>query len=232
MFVSALALSLLPVVALANPQYGGYGGGGSSPSSSAAASAAAASTSADAGRTIVNVGQGGLVFSPSNVVAAKGTFVTFRFPSAPHSVTQSTFVNPCTPLTGNGTGFDSGITTGTEFTVQVEDDTKPIWFFCKVQGHCGNGMVGSINAPSTGNTFDNFQAAAKALGTSAPTVTNTGVVTGGVGAVATSGPTSAAANASAAPSPSTSQKPSSAGRIAVSGGLGLIAAAVAFGVLA
>lgn len=63
-------------------------------------------------------------------------------------------------------------------------------------------------------------------------VTNTGVVTGGVGAVATSGPTSAAANASAAPSPSTSQKPSSAGRIAVSGGLGLIAAAVAFGVLA
>lgn len=54
MFVSALALSLLPVVALANPQYGGYGGGGSSPSSSAAASAAAASTSADAGRTIVS----------------------------------------------------------------------------------------------------------------------------------------------------------------------------------
>ena len=52
MFVSALALSLLPVVALANPQYGGYGGGGSSPSSSA--SAAAVSTSADAGRTIVS----------------------------------------------------------------------------------------------------------------------------------------------------------------------------------
>lgn len=30
--------------------------------------------------------------------------------------------------------------------------------------HCGMGMVGSINAPSSGNTYDSFLAAAKAIG--------------------------------------------------------------------
>jgi len=50
-------------------------------------------------------------------------------------------------------------------------------------------MVGSINAPATGNTYDKFQAAAIALGSNAPTETGPGVV-GGVHGVATSLPTS------------------------------------------
>lgn len=237
MFSSVLALSLLPLLALANPQ---YGGGNTSPSSSVSVSASAAAASASAstsGHQIVNVAQGGLVFSPASVTAANGTFVTFVFPGVQHSVTQSTFANPCTPLTGsNGTGFDSGLTTNTQFTVQITDSTKPVWFFCKFVGHCAAGMVGAINAPSSGNTFDNFQAAAKALGTAAPQVSNTGAVTGGVGAVATAGPTSAAASSSgsgsgSAPAPTGSGK-SSAGRLAVSGGLGLVVLAAVVGIVA
>jgi len=34
------------------------------------------------------------------------------------------------------------------------------------------GMVGAINPPTTGNTFDNFQAAASALGTNEPPVSD------------------------------------------------------------
>jgi hypothetical protein len=69
-----------------------------------------------------------------------------------------------------------------------------VWFFCKYGEHCGFGMVGyvlllscfpplqlwrhvpviyfcsAINAPITGNTFEAFLAAAKAIGSSETTV--------------------------------------------------------------
>ena len=41
-----------------------------------------------------------------------------------------------------------------------------IWFYCSQvnpKTHCNAGMVGAINAPTTGNTFDNFQSNAKGL---------------------------------------------------------------------
>lgn len=115
--------------------------------------------------------------------------VIFSSP-VPHSVTQSTFANPCTylaPANGSTGGFDSGLVTAKQFTITVTDDSRrmyyslvliqstyasflAIWFHCKVQGHCGSGMVGSINAPSTGNTFSSFETAAKALGSNAPQV--------------------------------------------------------------
>ena len=65
---------------------------------------------------------------------------------------------------------------------------EPIWFFCKQFGppsHCGSGMVGAINAPTTGpNTFANYQAAAMKLGASQPQDTQSGGLVG-VGASAT-----------------------------------------------
>ena len=86
-----------------------------------------------------------------------------------HSITQSSFESPCDPL---GNGFDSGNifipdTTGgfPTWNLTITNTSAPIWFFCKQlapQPHCDVGMVGSINAPSTGNTFDAFQAAARA----------------------------------------------------------------------
>jgi len=93
-----------------------------------------------------------------------------------HSVVQSSFANPCHPLTGGF--FSSFIPTknspsGTSFTVIV-NDTRPIWFYCSQtsSSHCQSGtllfcsktffshsitgMVGAINALSTGDTLEAF----------------------------------------------------------------------------
>src|ERR1700753_1391790 len=59
---------------------------------------------------------------------------------------------------------------------------EPIWFFCKQFGppsHCGSGMVGAINAPTSGpNTFANYLAGANKLGTSQPQDTHSGSLVG------------------------------------------------------
>ncbi|KAK7693226.1 hypothetical protein QCA50_002792 [Cerrena zonata] len=226
MFTTALTLALLPIVAFASPQYGGgygapAGGGGTTTSSAATPSISVPANSQ--GQIAITVGASGFTFSPSNITAQVGDIVSFYFTtSTPHSVTQSTFADPCTPLTGsNGTGFDSGLTSQSVFSINVTDTSKPIWFFCKFPGHCGSGMVGSINAPSSGNDYPTFLNNAKSLGSAAPTVSDSGAVTGGVGALATAAPSSA----SSAPAPTGSQ--SSAGRIAANGGLALAAVAIA-----
>lgn len=132
-----------------------------------------------------------------------------------HSVTQSTFADPCDLAPG---GFDSGwvfipptpaLSDTPEWNLTITDDTKresypfkwnsiqltidssAIWFFCKQMrnpAHCPSGeilrvpkfldvthmvagMVGSINAPTSGNTFDAFLANAKAF-SSTPGVCN------------------------------------------------------------
>ncbi|KAF5328092.1 hypothetical protein D9619_013607 [Psilocybe cf. subviscida] len=107
-------------------------------------------------------------FIPSQIPkAANGSVITFEFTGAPgnHSITQSSFANPCSPLAG---GFDSGWVLIPEaglgpapiFNLTITDDTKPIWFYCKQllpAPHCNVGMVGAVNAPTTGNTFDAYQ---------------------------------------------------------------------------
>ncbi|KAH8819811.1 Cupredoxin [Xylogone sp. PMI_703] len=122
----------------------------------------------------VNVGQGGkLVFNPATVTAQVGDTLTYHFFGKNHSVVQSSFADPCHPLSG---GFFSGFTpvppnenglSRTTFTITV-NDTKPIWVYCgqTVGNHCQSGMVHAINAPSSGNTFDAFVAKAKTASTS------------------------------------------------------------------
>ena len=124
------------------------------------------------------------MYNPSNFTASNGTTVTFIFPSyelhlyylfpmlmhslcrgtLAHSVTQGSFGNPCVYLNGaGGTGFDSGLQIGKEFTIQITNDQErrqtschffPLWpnafcttaiyWFCKNTGHCGLGMVGLV----------------------------------------------------------------------------------------
>jgi len=125
-----------------------------------------ASVSAQAGTTIkVTVGEGGVLnYSPNNIAATAGTAVEFDFFPKNHTVTQSSFADPCHPLAG---GFFSGFVptkdspSGTSFTIIV-NDTKPIWFYCgqTTGNHCQAGMVGAINPPATGNTLDKFVALA------------------------------------------------------------------------
>jgi hypothetical protein len=135
--------------------------------------------SAVSAQQVVKVGatandQGGIFqFIPPTVTAKNGTVVSFQFTGAPgnHSVTQSTFTDPCDPTPG---GFDSGwvfisqpsdLTETPVFNLTITDDSKPIWFFCKqlLPGpHCSVGMVGAINAPTNGsNTFSAYQNNAK-----------------------------------------------------------------------
>ncbi|GJE86847.1 cupredoxin domain-containing protein [Phanerochaete sordida] len=213
MFKVLLALALAPF-AFARPQdYGPAPGPAPTPTSSAVST-----PSAGANQVIVQVGPGGgFTFSPSDIQAPVGTLVTFNFgASIPHSVTQSTFADPCTPMSG---GFDSGLTMGTTFSVNVTDATTPVYFFCKFPAHCGLGMVGSINAPSSGNgTNAAFTSAATAIGGSESTVPDNGPQTGGVGAVATAGPTSGTPSVAGA-APTSGSSSSGAATVAINSGL-------------
>lgn len=125
-----------------------------------------------------------LVFSPPAISAAPGDSVVFHFNPKNHSVTQTTFADPCGVKPG---GVNSGFMpvpvgqTGPTFTVTI-NDTNPFWVNCQQKiplSHCGQGMVFAVNCGQDGeaNSFANFSAAAKAVGASlsgaAPTGTST-----------------------------------------------------------
>jgi plastocyanin len=110
-------------------------------------------------------GTAGLVYTPSSINASVGDIVQFNFESKNHTVTQSSFAAPCVKSVA---GFDSGFMPNINNTVspapmlqfQVTTST-PIWMFCAQTGHCGEGMVFSIN-PTAAKSQAAFEAAAKA----------------------------------------------------------------------
>lgn len=55
---------------------------------------------------VVVGGPGVLAFNPTTVVAQPGDTVTFEFHQKNHTATQSTFADPCKPMSG---GFNSGL---------------------------------------------------------------------------------------------------------------------------
>ncbi|TFK72545.1 hypothetical protein BDN72DRAFT_315797 [Pluteus cervinus] len=186
-------------------QYGAPPAGPASPASSAPPPPAPSAPASNSTQINVNVAPNGqFQFNPNNITAANGTLITFFFPNAgiAHSVTQSSFADPCTYLTANGSepaGFDSGLQQAVEFTINITDDSQPIWFHCKQVDHCGLGMVGAINAPTTGNfTFQNFMTSALAIGSNEATESDSGPVTGGVNGIATAAPSSDVGNAGSA----------------------------------
>lgn len=105
---------------------------------------------------VVKVGNanGTLAYSPNNVKANVGDMVQFQFAPNNHTVTQSTFAQPCQPIAMNmpgTTGFYSGFmpvsassTTTPTYTIMV-NNTTPIWLYCSQGKHCQNGMVMVIN---------------------------------------------------------------------------------------
>jgi len=145
---SSLLLTALASSVLANPQYGSSGSSGSSSSSSAAAASmtSGSSTGTSSGSSAVHTIQVGptLAFTPNSVTAAKGDILEFHF-GAGHSVTESTFANPCQPVSGAGifSGFPND---GDIFSVTV-NATTPLWLYCAAVGHCQAGMVMAVNAP-------------------------------------------------------------------------------------
>lgn len=133
---------------------------------------------------LVTVGEnGGLTYNPPSVQAAPRDIISFQFRSKNHTITQSSFENPCRKLeftsTSGQVGFDSGYmpvsadaSAFPTFNITV-NDTAPAWAYCRQGNHCGGGMVFAINAVEGGNkSFAAFQALAKQLnGTQQPSST-------------------------------------------------------------
>jgi hypothetical protein len=105
-----------------------------------------------------------LRFTPNSLNAAPGSFVVFQFYPSLHSVTQSSFSDPCHPL--NSTSIFSGFVSSSSgpssriFTVPIINP-DPIYLYCSQPSHCESGMVMAINAPVTGNTLGAYQSAAE-----------------------------------------------------------------------
>ncbi|KAI1156707.1 hypothetical protein F4825DRAFT_214820 [Nemania diffusa] len=120
----------------------------------------------------IDVGfNGALMFNPNNVTELVGTVVEYSYNPMNHSIVQSSFDQPCQPIDRPGGGFVAPFVptmqtpSGVTFEVTLTN-ADPIWFYCAQtkKSHCQSGMVGSINAATTGDkTFQAFQAlAAKA----------------------------------------------------------------------
>lgn len=113
--------------------------------------------SAQTSVTVVEVSSknNSLIFSPDNIKVTAGSMVQFQFLAGNHTVTQSTFDQPCQPISSfsNVTGFHSGFVpvaasanTGSipTYTIMV-NNTTPIWVYCAQAKHCENGMSMVIN---------------------------------------------------------------------------------------
>ncbi|ODA83774.1 hypothetical protein RJ55_02290 [Drechmeria coniospora] len=95
-------------------------------------------------------GPGGLTYQPDQLQNVPvGDMVVFEFLSQNHTVTQSPFDTPCKALPG---GMDSGyqpnpnnsVSPPPQVAMQIMT-SAPLWFYCRQKGHCGKGMVFSIN---------------------------------------------------------------------------------------
>ncbi|KAL6908347.1 hypothetical protein GGI43DRAFT_379207 [Trichoderma evansii] len=108
-------------------------------------------------------GQPATKYYPDNIKAAPGSMVQFQFWAGNHTVTQSNFDNPCTPIhqvNSSVAGIWSSfmpVAAGADkkeipvFTIQI-NDTKPIWIFCSQAKHCSAGMSMVINENTSANS--------------------------------------------------------------------------------
>lgn len=114
-----------------------------------------------ASHTVKVGGPGGLTYQPEQLTNIPvGDTVVFEFLAQNHTVTQSPFDTPCKAMAG---GMDSGFLANPNNTVSPPPQvamqvmtTKPLWFYCRQKGHCGKGMVFSIN-PTPEKTHAMFQ---------------------------------------------------------------------------
>jgi plastocyanin len=184
-------------------------------------------------------GTPGLVFNPQVVTAAVGDLINFEFHGGNHTVTQSSFANPCTQQFNTVTqanGFSSpfmpydaasgqiGV-----FTLEVTQIANPIWFFCARKPHCKGGMYGAINPPTTGErTFAAF--AASVPNSDEPGFGVTAPFTPGTNATA-SGTASATGTGSATRSAGTTTPTNAASSVSARGGAAFLLAGLVASVM-
>ncbi|KAH7024628.1 Cupredoxin [Microdochium trichocladiopsis] len=172
-----------------------------------------AGSSLAAAKTIkIQVGAPGqLIFTPNNATAAVGDVIDFQFAGKVHDVVQGPFASPCEPVKTGGfySGFQQDATAQSQkiFRVTV-NSTDPIWFYCSATSHCQGGMVGVINAPTSGpNTLEAYKAAAAKTSSSG---TPPSVFGGSIVAADSSSASPSGSATSAAPSGSATVKPNGA----------------------
>jgi len=128
----------------------------------------------------IDVGKGGIKFTPSTTTAAIGDTLQFHFytGAGSHSVVEGMFSSPCVPTTNAFfSGYIPGSTKGEMTFVVNVTSTDPIWFYCSLASHCADGMVGVVNPPAD-QTIEQYAAAAQSIGQgSAPASVAGGVVT-------------------------------------------------------
>ncbi|KAG6911862.1 hypothetical protein DXG01_000109 [Tephrocybe rancida] len=122
--------------------------------------------------TVIVGGPGKLVFDPPFVAAQPRDTIVFEFQQKNHTVTQSSFADPCRKLASGG--FDSdfvpvadSVTSNYPTWSITVNDTNPIWAYCRQKlpsSHCGTGMVFAINpVQNSERNFTAFQNVAKAI---------------------------------------------------------------------
>lgn len=113
------------------------------------------------------------------------------------------------------------------WSIQVTQ-TTPFWFYCQQKGHCGQGMVGAINAnESSPNTYAAFQAKAQATASGAGTTGN------GTTPPSSSGTTTPSGTSSASPTASSGAASAkiAALNVQLGGGIGAALMGLAFGLM-
>lgn len=104
-------------------------------------------------------------FPITSLLALASLVAAETFKVMNHTVTQSSFAEPCTlqfntatGLAGADSGFMPVAPNSTElptFEIQINDATSPQWFFCNQANHSNSEMVFAVNAPSSGaKSFD------------------------------------------------------------------------------
>lgn len=109
-----------------------------------------------------------LKFDPPFLVNKKrGDIIRFDFRALNHTLTESSFDDPCKKLAGTSidTNFDNAnpndVPNFRPFDMALDTDAdKPRWFYCKQgngqpNGHCAKGMVFAIN-PKSEDQFKQF----------------------------------------------------------------------------
>jgi len=226
-------VSLLAPFALAQ-NYGAAPASTPTPAAAAAAAASSSAVSASSGSAKTQTISAAvasftdLTFTPNFVVAAPGSVVEFHFGANNHSIAESSFAEPCSPLNSSSifAGFNFVTTAGVEapsvFQIQI-NDTTPIWFYCPQVSpipHCPAGMAGVINPPK-GKTAAQFVTAAMALNTTViPSTIQGGVIVKSNAAASSSSGSSPSTSTTA--SPSTSPTKSGASQLVGMGFMGLV----------
>jgi len=127
--------------------------------------ASAVAVSAQTVHNVIVGGNGTLTYNPPSISDVKvGDTIAFTFTSKAHSVTQSSFGNPCANLSTDATQFlDSGIfpvaagaTQLPQWSFTLSNASAPLWFYCRQVGHCAKGMVFAIN-PTAAKTYNEYQ---------------------------------------------------------------------------